>query len=83
MKAVYFYLTMYTRPYLPFPSYFNLVKSSTVTFLGFGLEFQASYFEMLSSRARCARFDSKVGSTTWLLFIYEPLYLLKKEGICL
>lgn len=83
INPVFFYLTKYTRPYLPFPSYFNLVKSSTVTFLGFALEAREIYLDKFNSRARCARLDSKVGSTTWLLFISEPLYLFKKDGICL
>ena len=82
MNPVCFYLTRYTLPYLPFPSYFNLVKSSTVTFLGLGFEGRRIYLDRFSSRARCARLDSKVGSTTWLLFISEPFYLFKKDGIC-
>lgn len=80
MNPVCFYLTRYTLPYLPLPSYFNLVKSSTVTFLGLGFEGRGIYFDRFSSRARCARLDSKVGSTTWLLFISEPLF--KKDGNC-
>jgi len=83
INPVYFYLARYTLPYLPFPSYFNLVKSSTITFLGLVLEVQGIYFVIVSSRAKWALFDSKVGSITWLLFNSGPLYLFKKEGICL
>jgi len=38
MNPVYFYFTRYTRPYLPFPSSFILIKSSTDTFRGFGFD---------------------------------------------
>ena len=63
MNAEIFYLTKYTRPYFPFPSYFSRVKSSKVTFLGFGFADQGIYLEKVRSLAKLALFDSKVGST--------------------
>jgi hypothetical protein len=76
MKLVARYLTRYTRPYLPFPNYFSLTKSSTLTFFGFFS--RKGNWGGLSTRC------SKLESTIRLLFrsIFMLLVLLRKEGAC-